>query len=144
MRMAPQAGFLPLKGERLIFINEEAPPRPTEHEGEDEGEDEHGHQDEHGHTDTHSEAGPSGEMIMLKMNLRGEPAIIGRAVVNWAGGVGQITVHPKMEFAAVASGTVHTEDSDHEDHGDHDESAYDDHDTDEHGHEDGHDEDDGH
>ena len=129
IRMAPQAGFLPLKGERLLFINEEAAPH-----------DEHGHQDKSGHDDTHSEASTSGEMVMLKMNLGGEPAIIGRAVVNWAGGVGQIAVHPKMEFAAVASGTVHTEDSDHEDHGDHDEDAHDDHDTDEHGHEDGRDE----
>ena len=31
IRMAPQAGFLPLKGERLIFINEEAVPQ-DEHE----------------------------------------------------------------------------------------------------------------
>ena len=119
IHMVPQAGFLPLKGERIIFINEEAAP-PDEHEGED----------EHGHADTHSEASPSGEMIMLKMNLRGEPAIIGRAVVNWTGGVGQIAVHPKMEFAAVASGAVHAEDGDH--------------DEDEHGHEDDHDEEHGH
>lgn len=134
IRMAPQAGFLPLKGERLLFINEEA----ASH-------DEHGHQDESGHDDTHSEASTSGEMIMLKMNLRGEPAIIGRAVLNWTGGVSQIAVHPKMEFAAVASGTVYAEDSDHEDHGEHDEDAHDedahdDHDMDEHGHEDEHDE----
>jgi hypothetical protein len=90
IRMATHPGFLPLKGDRVLFIREE----PSEHEHDDDG-DENG---EHGHD--HGENGEDdagGELVVLKMNLRGKPAIIGRAPVGVP--ASHIAVHPKMTYA---------------------------------------------
>lgn len=112
LRLAEHAGFLSLKGDRVLFVHE----RETDHEHSDEGEEEageedretdgHDHDDEgeaggHDHDDEgEEEAG--GELVVLKLNLKGRPAIIARAPVGAP--ASHIAVHPKMTHAVVGSG----------------------------------------
>lgn len=71
LRLGTHAGFLPLKGDRVLFVHEE-----NLEEGE-------------------------GELIVLKLNLRGQPAIIGRAPVGAP--ASHIAVHPKMTYTVAGS-----------------------------------------
>lgn len=153
IRMATHPGFLPLQGDRVLFVHEAA--SDHEHDGEEGGNDsapgddtgDHAHNgdghdedgDDHAHTDEghdggesdhgedahedgdhshgetkaqhehdnghdHDENGkdePSGELVVLHLNLNGKPAIIGRAPTGAP--TSHIAVHPDMTYAVVGS-----------------------------------------
>ncbi|MBM4259732.1 MAG: hypothetical protein FJ147_28030 [Deltaproteobacteria bacterium] len=69
IRLADEVGFVSLNGERVLFVNESGSGHSHDHDEEAEASEEEGEEAE------------GSELIVLKLNLQGQPAIIARAPI---------------------------------------------------------------